>query len=946
MSDNSNPRTIRVLNLEDRGTDAELIRRELEHAGFQLQWQRVQTEAEFLNCLNQPWDIVLADYNLPQFDAPSALRLLRERNLDLPFIVVSGTIGEEVAVAAMKLGANDYLLKDRLARLGAAVSHAMAERQLRDEQKRAQEELRQAHQKLQHVLAHSPAVIYTLKLEGENITPVLVGENIGVLSGLPAAQCSQYQWWLESLHPEDRDRIVTRISQALKEDGYSLEYRIRHKDGTYRWVEDKNRVLRDSAGRPVEAVGVWTDITSRKAAEFELSERNRLTALAADVGRAFTVNESYRKTLQNCADAVRANLGAVLSRIWTLDETGIYLELQATSGEDHDPEERYRRVPRGELKIGMIAKEGRSHWTNDLINDPQFTNVEWARRERIVAFAGFPLIVQEQLVGVMALFSREPLTELTRNGIATVANQIAIGIREMRAERSLRESEERYRDLFENAYDLIQNCAADGRLLYVNQAWRQTLGFTDEEVRRLCFQDFVPIDRQKDCQEVVRRALAGEQIKLAELEFLSKDGRRIAVEGSISTKTVEGKPVSLRGIFRDVTERKKWEAQSLRNQRMESIGTLAGGIAHDLNNALAPILMSLELLRLKFPDQESQAMLETIAGSAQRGADMVKQVLTFSRGMEGERIPVQLRHLVSEMHKIISQTFPKNIQLRARIPKNLRMVRGDPTQLHQVLLNLCVNARDAMPQGGTLSLKAENHLIDEHFARMNSQAKPGLHVMVRVSDTGTGIAPEFQERIFDPFFTTKPLGQGTGLGLSTVLGIVKAHEGWITLYSEVGKGTEFKIYLPALASGVEEPAALKARRAPAGNDELLLLVDDEASIRTIGEQTLRTYGYRVLSACDGAQAVAVCAQNMTKLSLVIIDMNMPIMDGLSAIRAIRSLLPEIKIIAASGLPVELSSNTAEFLHPNAILHKPYTAEQLLKLIREVLDAPGFGPKRM
>jgi two-component system cell cycle sensor histidine kinase/response regulator CckA len=502
----------------------------------------------------------------------------------------------------------------------------------------------------------------------------------------------------------------------------------------------------------------------------------------------------------------------------------------------------------------------------------------------------------------------------------------------------LRESEERYRDLFDNAHDLIQTISADGRLLYVNRAWRETLGYIDSDIGNLKLLELIPADRHPDWEKLFREVLAGKPARLAEMEFNTKDGKRVAVEGSMNVKVTDGRPVSLRCIFRDVTEKKKFEGQLLRNQRLESIGTLAGGIAHDLNNALAPIMMSLQLLRMKFTDAESGALLDMIAGSAQRGADMVKQVLTFSRGLEGRRAEVQVKHLVKEMQKIIQQTFPKSIQLRTEIGKDLWTLTADATQLHQVLLNLCVNARDAMPHGGKLSIQAENLRLDEQFARMNPEARAGPHVVLSVTDTGTGIPPGIRERIFDPFFTTKALGQGTGLGLSTVRGIVKSHGGFVSVYSEPGKGTAFKVYLPSNTAALEDRVEAELPSPNRGKGELILVVEDEASVRNIAQQTLEMAGYRVLTAMDGAEGVGVCAKHLGEIQLMLVDMMMPIMDGLATIRAVRTLDPRIKIVSATGLPTEISGTDTEEFRSNAVLHKPYTAERMLKVIREALDS--------
>jgi len=510
------------------------------------------------------------------------------------------------------------------------------------------------------------------------------------------------------------------------------------------------------------------------------------------------------------------------------------------------------------------------------------------------------------------------------------------------AEESLRESEERYRDLFENANDLIQSVASDGSLLYVNQAWLNALEYNACEWQKLKFPDLIHPDHREEFGALFRRVFAGEPVNTGTFEMVSKSGKSIIVEAGINPKTVDGKVVSLRCILRDITERKKLEAQFLRTQRMENIGTLAGGIAHDLNNILAPILMSVELLRMKITDEKSERMLKIIADSAQRGAEMVKQVLTFSRGLGGSKVSVQFKHLIKEMTSITRETFPKSISLQTRVASDLWQINGDVTQLHQVLLNLCVNARDAMPNGGTLTIQAGNFTADETFASMNHEAAPVPYVVLCVIDTGVGMSKATQSKIFEAFYTTKPLDKGTGLGLFTVRGIVRDHKGFITVRSEEGVGSTFNIYLPAALN--EEPTLPAGVRVapPLGQGELILVVDDEASVCSIVKHSLEMFGYRVVTASNGAQAVALCAQNKNEIQLVLLDMVMPIMDGTAAMAALETVVPGIKIITSSGSESE-GRSVERMPHTHPFLLKPYTTERLLILVHEVLAAPGVPP---
>ena len=423
-----------------------------------------------------------------------------------------------------------------------------------------------------------------------------------------------------------------------------------------------------------------------------------------------------------------------------------------------------------------------------------------------------------------------------------------------------------------------------------------------------------------------------------ELTKLTKMGKEILVASRWSLVCDEqGKPKSILTVDTDITEKKFLEAQLFRAQRLESIGTLASGIAHDLNNILTPILAGAQLLPLKFPniDERTRHLVEILEINARRGADLVKQVLSFARGVEGKRISLQLRHLIVEVAKILKETFPKSIEVSTDVPQDLWMVSGDSTQLHQVLMNLCVNARDAIPSSGILSISAENLLIDENYARMNLEAKEGPYTVITVLDTGVGIPREILDRIFEPFFTTKDVGQGTGLGLSTVLGIIKSHGGFVNVYSEPGNGTSFKVYLPAV-EGMETitPEELPPQR---GHGELILVVDDEVAIQEITRTSLEAHNYKTLIASDGMEAIALYAQYRDKISAVLMDIMLPSLDGLTAIRTLRKINPQVRIIASSGLTSDNKLSAVAAIGVNTFLSKPYTVNELLLSLQKVLS---------
>jgi len=500
-------------------------------------------------------------------------------------------------------------------------------------------------------------------------------------------------------------------------------------------------------------------------------------------------------------------------------------------------------------------------------------------------------------------------------------------------------SEQRFRRLVDSNMQGVMFWKVNGDITGANDAFLDLVGYSREDLEAgvINWVVLTPPEYADHDRRAMEEVAAVGVCEPYEKEFLRKDGSSVAI--LIGAAAFEDEPEAGVSFVVDLTERKRLEEQSLRSQRIESIGTLAGGIAHDLNNSLGPIIMSIAVLKMKFLDFESQELLAIIASSAQRGADMVRQVLSFARGVEGRRMDVQVKHLLAEIEKIANDTFPKNIYIRTIVPNDLWTVLGDPTQLHQVLLNLCVNARDAMPNGGTLTLSAENLNLDQQYAASswNLESKPGHYVYIQVTDSGTGIPPEMIEKIFDPFFTTKMLGKGTGLGLSTSLAILKSHGGFIRVQSEPGKGTTFRVYIPGQTERSPEAAEELEAEMPCGNGELILVVDDEDAVRQMTQQTLEVFGYRVLLAGDGAEAVAIYARQGAEIAAVITDMMMPIMDGAATIHVLRRMNPAVRIIGVSGLSTGGDTAHAASLGISHFLPKPYTAEALLKMLKHALS---------
>ena len=512
-----------------------------------------------------------------------------------------------------------------------------------------------------------------------------------------------------------------------------------------------------------------------------------------------------------------------------------------------------------------------------------------------------------------------------------LARSIRYAIERKRTEQQIREQAA----LLNIATDAILVRDLQSKILFWNQGAERLYGWKAEEALG---QDASKLLYKSDSSQFQKayRCLIAEGEWYGEIDQVTKAGKAVLVASRWTLmRDEDAKPKSILVVSTDITEKKQLEAQFLRIQRMESIGTLASGIAHDLNNILTPILATAQLLKIRLvqEDERTQRMLEIVEVNTKRGAALIKQVLSFARGVEGKQTILQIKHLIREIQQIAEETFPRSIEVYNYTSPNLWTITGNVTQLHQVLMNLCVNARDAMPNGGKLSISAENFVVDENYARMNLDAKVGSYIVVTLTDTGTGIPAEMVDRIFEPFFTTKEVGKGTGLGLSTVIGIVKSHGGFINVTSVMGEGTEFKVFLPAAKnSEIFEEQAIEI---PTGQGELVLIVDDEAAICEASRTLLETYSYRVLTATNGIEAIALYVQHQHDISVVIVDLMMPMMDGTTMIRTLQEINSKVKIIAVSGLAP--SKQILAETPTQIFLSKPYSPQDFLRAVYEILQ---------
>ena len=530
------------------------------------------------------------------------------------------------------------------------------------------------------------------------------------------------------------------------------------------------------------------------------------------------------------------------------------------------------------------------------------------------------------------------LTDATIRGIVLNARDVS---ERKRADLALRESEERYRDLFDNATDLVCMAAPDGSLLYVNKAWQQGTGYGDDEIDRMQLLDIVHPDSRGYYTEVVDRVLQGERLDHVELVFMPKAGAPITVEGNLSCTFRDGVPSAVRGIYRDVTERKRVEEQLRRAERMQAAGKLAGGVAHEVNNMMTGVIGFSEfVLRSLEPDDPRKADVEEVIKAGTRAADVTRQLLAFTRQQVLRPQMVQINGVVMDMEKMLRRSLGEDKLLELRLSPDAGEIRADRGQLEQVLINLVLNARDAMTGHGRVSIETALAVWDEVYAQRHEgvEIPLGRYVLLAVSDNGCGMDPGVQERIFEPFFTTKPIGQGTGLGLSTVYGIVKQSGGYIWVYSEPGEGSVFKVYLPQakVASEPDEPATEPVTASGRGS-ETVLVIEDENVVRKLACRGLRDHGYNVVEAANGAQALGYIREHPQAVELVVSDVVMPEIGGRELGERLAALDPDLPVLYMSGYTGEDVVQRG-LLDPGASFQqKPFTPAGLALKVRQMLD---------
>ncbi|MGL6341322.1 MAG: hybrid sensor histidine kinase/response regulator, partial [Waterburya sp.] len=694
----------------------------------------------------------------------------------------------------------------------------------------------------------------------------------------------------QEIHPDDANWLWDKIQHAIAaHKPYECEYRIITKSGTQKWLWERGQGVYAEDREQVFLEGFVTDISDRKSAEIGLREMSAVLSNAVEgisqldcQGRYLMVNQAY-------ARAVGYQPEEMLGMEWQRTVHPEDIEMMMTG---------YQQM----LNTGKVEVEARG-----------------VRKDGSIFYKQLNMIAvyneQGQLTGHYCFMK-------------DISDRKS-------AEQKIREQAA----LLDIASDAIYVRDLEHRILFWNSGAERLYGWTVAETLGKKTSELMCHPSSFEIQKAIKTVLKSGSWQ-GELQKSTKSGQEAIVSSRMTLVRDEaGQAKSILTVDTDITEKKQIEAQFYRAQRLESLGTLASGIAHDINNILTPILGFAQLLPVRLPhlDEQNSRMLQIITDNAKRGAKLVKQILLFSKGEPEKRVILQPKYLLKDIERIIKETFPKSIEIRSdRATKSeLWTVSADPTQIYQVFMNLCVNARDAMPDGGILTIAAENQFFDPNYVRTNLEAKVGKYVVLTISDTGCGISKAIQERIFEPFFTTKEAGKGTGLGLSTAIGIVKNHDGFVNVKSEMGKGSQFQVCLPAInTEATQENSDFQIVR---GNGELILVVDDEAAIRQVTEISLVNYNYQVLTACDAVEALSVYTQNQDSVALVLMDMQMPRTSGINAIRHLRQINSELKIIAISGLASNRKLLKDLGIDVQAFLAKPYTIEELLNSIQNVLS---------
>jgi len=873
---------LRVLIVDDNPEDRALVARVLTREFKDVHLEHAVDEQSLAGLLaDDRFDIVITDYVPNWTNGIAVVKTVKSHHPELPVLMFTASGTEEVAVAAMREGLDDYVVKDRrhFVRLAASVRRALASVE-------ARRTLEAARRERDRFFSLCPDLLCITGLDGRirqinRAWREILGYDLGDLHSSRA---------LDLVHPDDRLRsgvVIERLLAGEEIDAY--ENRCRAKDGTHRWLLWSAALARDEGVIYAAA----RDVTERKQAEEALRESEERSRAIVDSSVDAIVTVDDAGVIQSANPAVEQIFGYERHEL-----VGQSLDILIPSPEREGHGRHLERY----LETGVRRMNGRGREVMSVRKD------------------GSPLPIELQVSEFRALgrrFFSGTIRDLTR-------------IRE--AEEAGRQQHEILQGLFDHIPVMIAFLDGEGRPTLVNREFERTLGWTLEETWGVDL--MAELYPEPPIREKVRQFIAAAERHFVEFETRTKDGRVIDAAWA-ALRLTDGTTI---GIGEDLSERKRLEQQLWRSQKLEAVGRLAGGIAHDFNNVLNVVMGYAEMLARPLPpDGPERKKLDKILAAAQRAASLTRQLLAFSRQQVLQPRVLDVGAVVEDVTAMLLGSVGEDVTVVTRRTANGR-VRADPGQVEQVLLNLAVNARDAMPTGGSLTIETADVDLDDLYARLHPPAVPGRYVMLTVSDSGVGMDPATQARIFEPFFTTKGKAKGTGLGLSTVYGIVKQSGGYVWVYSEVGVGTTFKIYLPRVDETPAAPGPARGETTHEPATQTILVVEDQEAAREMIVEILRGEGYRILAAADGAAAQEILRRSPEEVHLLLTDVVMPKISGTDLARALAAEQPAMRVLYMSGYTNEVITHHGVLNEGVSFLQKPFTPAALSARVRQVLHS--------
>jgi PAS domain S-box-containing protein len=881
----------------------------------------------------EAFDVLLTDLMMPEMDGITLVRESLQIDPHLVAIMMTGQGTIQTAVDAMKEGAFDYVLKPfRLQMVLPVLTRAMNTRHMRLENLQLRETV--AIYELAQTIAFTLDPQTVISKLADAALQQTDADEVSVL--LPVSGCSD-ELYVAAVRGENRERL--------------LGERVPLKESISGWVaREREPLMLKGEINDARFRSLWPNPEIRSAISIPMQVANKLVGTininALDRPRPFTLGQLKALTILAGTAAAALESAALYSQVQKAEKNYRSIFENAVDGIFRATPDAVRFVSVNPVMAQMFGYDSPAEMVQAVEDVTQQLGLNPARRDEALDLL--------RKHGVLENFE----THVRRNDGSEIwasANVRAVrdgkgefeyldGIvqditERKRAEEALRESEERYRDLVENAHDIIFSHDLEGKFTSVNRAGEQITGYTHEECLSLNIADTIAPEHVNRARDMRTKKLAGEKVTAYEVNLLAKDGKRIAVE--VNTKLIlqDGVPVGVQGIARDVTDRKLLEDQLRQSQKMEAIGQLAGGVAHDFNNLLTAINGYSGLALQKMDDNHPlRGYLEEIKKAGDRAANLTRQLLAFGRKQILQPLLISLNDVVTDMNKMLRRLIGEDIVLTAKLDPALKKIKADPGQIEQVLVNLIVNARDAMPQGGKLTIETLGVDLDQEYAGRHVGVVPGRYVMLAVSDTGTGMSEDTRARIFDPFFTTKEKGKGTGLGLSTVYGIVKQSGGNIWVYSELGHGTTFKVYLPELTAGSLKTETAIVESPIPGGSETILLVEDEDVVRGLARKILEHAGYKVVEASCGKEAIRLCLERAEPIDLLLTDVVMPETSGKEVADRLTELLPGLRVLFMSGYTDEAIVHHGVLDSNVEFIQKPFTPAALVRKVRAVLDS--------